>query len=212
MNLADTQTNPGGYRPANWQDGFTLIVVGGNHDGKKLQSQVREITIGSDPDSTFVFDRPDISPLHCLVVQDHTSTLIDARQGNVNVNGERISSHSLKAGDRIQLGDVHLHVKSVAQLLGQAELKQSEKENAKLINQSRRIGRNRVLRLIKVLRDARQTIDKQRTFLEQFCRHIPGVNDLSPINGHNSWLNMICDLDLDEIDPEILSSAIFDQE
>ena len=212
MNLADRQTNAGGYRPANWQDGFTLIIVGGNHDGKKLQSQVREITIGSDPDSTFVFDRPDISPLHCLVVQDHTSTLIDARQGIVNVNGERISSHSLKTGDRIQLGDVHLHVKSVAESVGQTELKQPKKERAKSIDQSRRIGRIRVLRLIKLLRDARQTIEKQRTFLEQFCRHVPGANELNPINGHNSWMNMICDLDLDEIDPEILSNAIFDQE
>ena len=191
--------------------GCKLVILGGNHDGENLQSRNREITIGSDPDSTFVFDRPDISALHCLIVQTQAGTVIDARQGPVDVNGQRVSNQALQPGDRIQIGNVNLLVESVG--LAAATEYQPNQDAAtpgKKLNPTRQVSRKRVRRLIEQLRIARETIQKQQTFLQQFCNQVPATKQTDHTTGHDRWMNMICDLDLNEIDPDILAGAIFD--
>ena len=191
--------------------GCKLIILGGNHDGENLHSNHQEITIGSDPDSTFVFDRPDISALHCLIIQNQTGTVIDARQGSVEVNGRLVTNQALYAGDRIQIGNVKLLVQSVRQPGNLQHTRGVEFANRRAAaNPTRQVGRERALRLIEQLRVARETIQKQQTFLQQFCSQVPATKQTDHTTGHDRWMKMICDLDLNEIDPEILAGAIFD--
>lgn len=195
---------------------FRLRIVGGNYDGQCLQSEDCEITIGSDPESTFVFDRPDVHPLHCLIEQVHHTTLLDSRQGAVLVNGQNVTNRILTIGDQIQIGGVTLHVESLrdggkdCRGIGNNELNGATGFTLNA-NKSRRIGKRRVTVLIEQLRSAKSIIRNQHLLLQQY--QLAEKTDVRSAKSHqtqNKWIDMIQDLDLDEVDPGLLELAVFE--
>ncbi len=74
------------------------------------------LTIGRNPRlAFFVLLDPEVSSLHARIARaGGPPILIDANSTNGTfVNGERITNRALRAGDQIQLGDVHLLVEAI---------------------------------------------------------------------------------------------------
>jgi hypothetical protein len=195
---------------------FRLRIVGGNYDGQCLQSEDCEITIGSDPESTFVFDRPDVHPLHCLIEHIHQTTILDSRQGAVLVNGQNVTNRTLTIGDQIQIGGVTLHVENLRngdrayRGIGDNELNGATGFTVNT-NKSRRIGKRRVAVLIEQLRSAKSIIRNQHLLLQQY--QLAEKTEIRSAKSHqtqNKWIDMIQDLDLDEVDPGLLELAVFE--
>jgi pSer/pThr/pTyr-binding forkhead associated (FHA) protein len=67
-------------------------------------------TIGRTPDNSIPLDKPEVSRRHARLMlgDDGTYTLVDNGSNNgTYVNGDRVSEHKLKNGDRIQIGTHH---------------------------------------------------------------------------------------------------------
>ena len=95
--------------------GYRLVVVSESGRGKTVLLQ-HGLTIGRNPRlAFFVLLDPEVSSLHARIARDGgPPILIDANSTNGTfVNGERITNRPLQAGDRVQLGDVHLLVEAI---------------------------------------------------------------------------------------------------
>lgn len=83
-----------------------LLVVGGPRAGREVPVGADPISIGRAPDNDLVFDDPDVSAHHCVLVV-HPTGFILQDNGSTNgsfVNGERIVRQPVDDGDVIRVG------------------------------------------------------------------------------------------------------------
>jgi pSer/pThr/pTyr-binding forkhead associated (FHA) protein len=80
-------------------------------DGKRFRLLANVETLGRDPANSIILtDDPKVSRAHAEIrVRDAQRILIDLESRNgTRVNNRRVSSHPLRDGDRIRLGDTTL--------------------------------------------------------------------------------------------------------
>jgi len=92
--------------------GWSLVVITGSALGQRIEVGDRPLVIGRSPDCGWVLQGGGLSRRHCtlcrvdgrLWVRDLAST------NGIYVNGARVTTQELKAGDEIALGDLVLRV------------------------------------------------------------------------------------------------------
>lgn len=90
--------------------GFSLTVQEGTNVGHQENFDQPEVTIGRTSDNVLVLLDPGVSRKHASIVQERGKIFIqDLGSANgVTINGQKISRHELRSGDKISLGPVVL--------------------------------------------------------------------------------------------------------
>lgn len=93
-----------------------LILSFEIYDGDELlrreESSAESVTIGRGNSAMLQVDHPSIAELHAVVnvSDDGKVQVLDLGAGGITVNGESVSNATLKSGDRMQLGQLHVVV------------------------------------------------------------------------------------------------------
>lgn len=94
----------------------TLSCLTEPHLGKVYVLSKERNTIGRDKDNDIVLDDATVSSIHCRMVQNEgTWKVVNLLSSNGTfINGEKISQHAIKNGDRIRFGDVAFTFESIS--------------------------------------------------------------------------------------------------
>ena len=98
-------------QPANLPSGrFCFVIEGGEMDGKVVPFQGDHLTIGRLGDNQLVLKHKSVSRRHAEVLKQGEVLLVRDLNSSAGtfVNGQKISTMSLKGGDRVRLGAVVL--------------------------------------------------------------------------------------------------------
>jgi hypothetical protein len=79
-------------------------------DGQLVELPPGKITIGSSPRCNVRIERPEIHPLHCLIVHDAEGLTVRRWAGNARLNGQTFDDASLSDGDRLEIGSVEFEL------------------------------------------------------------------------------------------------------
>lgn len=92
--------------------GFAIVVDRGPRAGMSYLLRPGNTTVGRHPDSDIFLNDVTVSRHHCrFVVENNTLSVEDSGSTNgTYVNGERVDSAALKAGDEVIVGRFHFVV------------------------------------------------------------------------------------------------------
>lgn len=155
---------------------LTLQFRGSIRHGQTVELRSAKCTIGSGPRSTLRLRSRGVEPLHCLILQGASGTVIRRYGADARLNGQAFTDALLAPGDRLSIGPVEFEVLD-ARALAEEPPRQARKAldsrataspvdrreanelRSKLASATRQ-GRARARRLIHELRSAREQITR----------------------------------------------------
>src|SRR5687768_14203482 len=82
---------------------LTLLVRGGEHDGRVIRLSSAKCTIGSARGCTLRLRAAGIRPLHCWILRSPHATLLRSWSADVQLNGAAVRDAYLRTGDRLRI-------------------------------------------------------------------------------------------------------------
>ena len=87
-----------------------MKVNGGQYDGRVVRLQSQTCSIGASPSCTLRLVSSAFRPVHCMIVRGRRGTVVRRWDQQTRLNGQEFSDEWLRAGDRLDLGDLELEV------------------------------------------------------------------------------------------------------
>lgn len=94
---------------------FQLKVITGTNPGTLFTLKEGKTYIGRETTNTIVLTFPEVSRTHCKIIvkSDKIAIKDKGSRTGVWVNGARVSTSYLKAGDRVKIGEVVFEVLAI---------------------------------------------------------------------------------------------------
>jgi hypothetical protein len=109
-----TQSNPTSPRSSRvlgrTDTPLTLLVRGGEHNGRTIRITSSKCTVGSARGCTFRLQAAGVRPVHCWILRGARTTLLQAWSADVQLNGAAVREAALRPGDRLQIGPIEFEV------------------------------------------------------------------------------------------------------